>query len=157
EYREWIREHARHPDDARHARCIRGLDAVEALLPTLPEAPAAWAALHARGLRAWEHEVHRRQRGDLVGTYEARDEGMADTLLAMRRLRFRGAGVVVWPHSRHIALRGEQIGGVAGHWRSMGSWLRERLGEAWRPVALLAWDADIDWLHFPDPPPARGR
>src|SRR5690606_37752073 len=61
-------------------------------------------------------------------------------------------------HNRHIALRGEQIGGVAGHWRSMGSWLRERLGEAWRPIALLAWDADIDWLqHIPDAPPARGR
>jgi erythromycin esterase len=140
--------------------CLAGVRAIDDYLTahassiiaaTSPEALAE-ARMASRGLRAWQGEAYYYM-SDSTASTSARDEGMADVLEALRALRFPNARAVVWAHNFHI---GAQQDHVAGHANSMGSFLKHRLGEAYRPIGLVGYQVDINWPHMgcgPLPPP----
>jgi erythromycin esterase len=104
----------------------------------------AEARMSSRGLRAWEGEAFT-YNSDLPASMVARDEGMADVFQALRALHFPNARVVVWAHNFHISAHQDEVQYPFSNAKSMGSFLKERLGDDYRPIGLLAYQVDINW------------
>jgi erythromycin esterase-like protein len=136
------------PDDLRHREvshtpCIAALDGVDRFLADLPATEAVtWARIHARGLRAFEDEVHQRLADDLRGSRDARDAGMADVLLARATLEHPGARVAVMAHNAHL-VSGAPAPWQPWEWTTVGRHLRARLGDSWAAVATIARDVEV--------------
>ncbi len=80
--------------------------------------------------------------GNLPGTYEARDKGMAANFLALRDLLAPGAKSVIWAHNGHIAKEWEEALPVTHKYytaKVMGSFLKSALGDEYFSMALLAY------------------
>lgn len=78
-------------------------------------------------------------------SYEARDEGMAEGFGVLRALRAPGQRVAIVAHNEHIMRRRDQLETNGYDWKSMGSWLGERLGDAYAPVGLFAHRVAYNW------------
>jgi erythromycin esterase len=100
------------------------------------------ARMATRSLRAWEGQVYH---SDVAASMAARDEGMADVFTALRALRFPDARVVVWAHNFHISAHQDEVEYPYDHAKSMGSFLKDRLGDSYRPVGLVGYHVDINW------------
>jgi erythromycin esterase-like protein len=141
-----------------HAACLAGLDALDAWIAANEEAVIAassteeleYARIRSIGLRSWELQMFHFYDGgvdpDLVQMLEGRDRGMADVLLRMRALRSPGARVAVWAHNTHLAMAQPSVRGHYAGARSMGTFLREIVGDDYAPIALIGYDVQIDWL-----------
>jgi erythromycin esterase len=82
-----------------------------------------------------------------AGSYQARDSAMAEMLLRLHALHTPGKKTIVWAWNWHIARRYEELRAVGndehGHLPrqgalAMGSFLHERLGADYLPIALIA-------------------
>lgn len=78
-------------------------------------------------------------------SYEARDEGMADGFSTLHALRAPGKRAAIVAHNSHIMARRGEIVSRRDGWRSMGTWLGERLGDRYAPVGLVAHRVEYDW------------
>lgn len=80
-------------------------------------------------------------------SYEARDLGMADGVDVMRAVHAPGKRVALVAHNDHIMRARDELVINAGdyEWKSMGSWLGERLGDAYAPVGLFARRVEYNW------------
>lgn len=137
-------------DAAAHAQCIAGITDMESWIAgsaaALQAASSAAAVEKARialiSLRAWEDQLWVPD----PGGYQARDSGMAQTLLRLHALHTPGRKTAVWAWNWHIARRYEEVRG----WnddpqavvprqgaRAMGSFLNDALGADYLPVALI--------------------
>src|SRR5215831_3292464 len=137
---------------AQNQSCLDGLRAIddyfsahenEIIAATSREALAE-ARMASRSLRAWQGEAYN-YTSDLPASMVARDQGMADVLLALRALRFPSARAVVWAHNFHIAAHQEEVQYPFWGAKSMGSFLAERLGDDYGPIGLVGYQVDINW------------
>lgn len=78
-------------------------------------------------------------------SYEARDEGMADGFQVLHALRAPGKRAAIVAHNSHIMQRRGEATTRRDDWRSMGTWLGERLGARYAPVGLVAHRVEYDW------------
>lgn len=137
-------------DAAAHAQCVGGIVDVESWIAAnqaaLQAASSAAAVEEARialiSTRAWEDQLYVPD----PGGYQARDQGMAQTLLRLHALHTAGKKTVVWAWNWHIARRYEEVRG----WnddpaavvprqgaRAMGGFLHDALGADYLPIALI--------------------
>jgi erythromycin esterase-like protein len=165
QYADW---RAGRKDEARHATCVGGLGVLEAWLAereaALAAASSAAALEEARvalvGLRAFEDQLHL---GDPAG-YEARDWGMAQSVLRLHALHTPGRRAAVWAWNWHIArdypsMRGFDDDPAARvprqGARAMGTFLHEVLGaQDYVPLALTGWRVETNGGLAP---PRSGR
>jgi erythromycin esterase-like protein len=94
---------------------------------------------------------------DPIPSFEARDTGMAKTLIAMRELRSPKKRVAVIAHNTHLAHAGSAITGVWQGARVMGQILREDHKAPYEAIALAAYEVKINWGNFDQPPLADGK
>lgn len=80
---------------------------------------------------------------DYRRTNEARDHGMADVFELLAAEIAPGRRIVNFAHNGHNLRRAETIETEYG-FRSYGTWLGERMGEAYAPIGFLA--ARVDWM-----------
>ncbi|MDH3253987.1 MAG: erythromycin esterase family protein, partial [Acidobacteriota bacterium] len=99
-----------------------------------------WARIHVVGLRAWQLQSFYGDT-DLNRSYEERDRGMAYIAQKIRELRFPEAKTALWAHNGHISMGGDYIPGVD----TMGTFLKRDLGDAYEPIGLVSYQANIDW------------
>jgi erythromycin esterase len=131
--------------------CLFGLDAIDSYLATHEAAltaasspdSVALAKMAARSLRAWQGEAYN-YAGNPTASYAARDLGMADTFEALRALRFPTQKVVIWAHNYHISMHADEVTGDVPA-RSMGTNLKERLGDDYQPIGLVGYRVAINW------------
>jgi erythromycin esterase len=142
-------------DTIAHETCHRGIDQLDAWIAqnagALASATSAAAVEEARiallGLRSFEDALWLPG----AGSYQARDRGMAETLLRVHALRTPGKKTVVWAWNWHIARRYEELRTLEpdphGHAprlgaRAMGSFLHDALGSDYLPVALIGYTVE---------------
>ncbi len=109
----------------------KGLLLADGVVAGLKERMGAWEAgtaekvmLDARMTRQyfWRYSG--------VDPYMARDKVMADTVLALLEQAGEGARGILWAHNGHVGM--EDIFGF----RSQGGYLREALGQGYRPIGF---------------------
>ncbi len=135
--------------------CTAGLDATETYLndhkseiigQTSDEA-FELALVHLVGLRAWELQIYYFY-SDVIQSYEGRDQGMAYVLLKFRDLYYPGKKIAVWAHDWHLAMHADRIRncslGNQGS-RSMGTFLKTSVGDAYQPIGLVGYEVSINW------------
>ena len=137
--------------DASNEQCLRGLAAAEELIDQEADQHTArispqdleYARLRVVGVRSRQGQVYYWGLGDVVGSSESRDSGMAYAFGVLRRLRYGDVKTVVWAHNYHIAKDAR-----ASSWetKTMGSFLRETFGSSYVALALIANISEIDWL-----------
>jgi erythromycin esterase-like protein len=142
-----------------HASCMEGLDAFADYLGREREAQSegdspselARAELALRSARAWQVEVFYIESNsgnpnvDRARSFEARDEGMYQTLRWQREHRVPEERVMLWAHNSHIARRNGTVEGPWGGAKDLGQHLSEDLGDAYRAVGLVGYDVHINW------------
>jgi erythromycin esterase-like protein len=143
-------------DAAAHDACINGIAALESwidanagvLAAATSPADVEEARVALIGLRAWEDQLWVAD----PGGYQARDQGMAQTLLRLQALHAPGRRTIVWAWNWHIARRYEEVRGFnddpAAHVprqgaRAMGSFLHDALGADYLPIALIAYRIEM--------------
>jgi erythromycin esterase len=139
-------------DEGDHVACLEVLDELAlrfddeeaALVAATSEEAMAYAWIHLVGLRSWEGEIYLYE-SDYVGSYAARDVGMADVFLRMWDLRAPGERVALWAHNWHIAAHTENMVASSVPATNMGGFLDDTLGDAYAPIGLLAYDISINW------------
>ncbi|MBN1947070.1 MAG: erythromycin esterase family protein [Bradymonadales bacterium] len=140
------------PND--HEACWAALEAVEGyfdqhseeIITTTSEEELAWARVYLVGLESWEQSIWLDNQEDWVGSYEARDHGMAQVFREIWRLRHPESRVAIWAHNWHIAcLAHEMVGQLTGA-KSMGTFLAEELGDDYLAIGLTGYDVWIDWF-----------
>ena len=96
---------------------------------------------------------------DQKKSFESRDEAMAEGGALMRTLRARGKPVALVAHNDHILRARDELDTRNYDWKSMGSWLAERWGDAYAPIGLFARNVAIDWdgSGATDLPPRKGK
>jgi erythromycin esterase len=136
-------------DEADHGACVGALNAVQSyfdeheaeLVAGTSAEELAWARLSLVSLRAWEFEVFFGD--DHARSSSARDEGMALVFQAMKQLRNPDDRVAVWAHNWHIAYRTDEMNPQVG--LSMGSHLRQALGDSYFAIGLVGYAVSIQW------------
>ncbi|MCA9491366.1 MAG: erythromycin esterase family protein [Myxococcales bacterium] len=131
---EWLRAwNEAHPEDPVHFVGFDVQDRIAELEAVAASDEPAWSAL------AEETLVVRRALEDLRGDElsVARDEGMTDTLLALREILAPGARTVVMAHNAHLMRRGSET-----HFRNLGEHLSERLGDDYVAIGLVGQRVD---------------
>jgi erythromycin esterase len=131
-----------------HKACVRALDQVDQLLKRLDPSDAVqparaaveWAKIHALGLRAWEDEAYYEQRNGWR-SYEARDRGMANAFLRIRKLKVGAAKTAIWAHNSHIAKQSRLTFGGS----TMGTFLEKPLRHNYVNIALTSVRPSINW------------
>jgi len=139
-------------DEEDHGACLEVLDELairfddeeDALVAATSAEALAYGWIHLIGLRSWEGEIYL-YTSDVVGSYAARDEGMADVFLRMWELRAPGERVALWAHNWHIAAHTEAMVSSSVPAANMGGHLDDVLGDAYAPIGLLAYDVSINW------------
>ena len=136
--------------DSTHQACLESLAAVDQLFSDPGSAAEiarrtsatdlGWARINLLSLRAWEDAIYYLGR-DRKLSFEARDKGMADVLLALRNLLYPKAKTLVWAANVHIARNWDAATGEL----SMGTHLGRKLGRDYLPVALAGYDVGVDW------------
>ncbi len=147
----------------RHRQCLEGLDAASNTLAqgtdSLSEEVRAALRVALRSLRASEDlhyysafpDAAGQPRGvepDMLRCFEARDKGMADTLVMMRDLHARGKRVVVIAHNTHIAESQDRFEVAAYQGiRSMGTFLAQGVStsEGYRAIGISAFETWVNW------------
>ncbi len=138
-------------DEADHAACVEALHGVQSyfddheadLVADTSAEALAWGRLSLVSLRAWEHQTHYRYRGDQELSGNARDQGMAQVFQAMKQLRNPDDRVAIWAHNWHIAYQSDEMNPVYG--LSMGSHLKQALGDDYFAVGLVGYEVYIKW------------
>jgi erythromycin esterase-like protein len=103
------------------------------------------AELASMGLRAWQGEAFY-YNSDLTKSYQSRDLGMADVFTKVRGERFSGVKTVVWAHNYHLRMAGADVTGTSAVGAvTMGTVLKQRLADAYFPIAQVGYDIGIDW------------
>lgn len=138
----------------RHQACVDALAALDAyvtanvasLTAATSAADVELTRIAVLSLRANDGEYFDFSR-DPVKSYEARDDGMAETLLRMRALRAPAAKTVIWAHNRHVMRKGDALVPAPNDiaWHSMGSSLADALGEKYAPIGLFAHRVEYNW------------
>ena len=161
---EWQDLQAGIRNQPKHDACLGGIAAMEGWITnnaaTLTAATTARALEEARldliALRAWEGALYLGE----PGGYESRDFGMAQLVQRIPALYAPGKKSVVWAWNWHIARRYEEVRGwnenpeelLPRHTaRSMGSFLRENLGGAYVPIALIGYRVECTSCVGPPP------
>lgn len=143
----------------RYRQCDEGLKAIEALfaderdelIEATSEKDFLMAELRLVGLRAWMDAAyyHFGREEPALGN-EARDRGMAFAVRRLRRFRCPGARTAVWAHNMHLTKANHRIGGESDDstrpgGRSMGTFLAEHFGTAYRAIALVGRYVETNW------------
>lgn len=137
----------------RYRACDEGLEAIERLFATerdeLIEATSRrdveYAEVRLVGLRAWMDLVY--YEFGLENTprsVQARDRAMAFALRRMHRMRCPEARTAVWAHNMHLNRANDRIDAKNGA-RSMGTFLADELGDAYRALGLIGRDVRTNW------------
>ncbi|MFO0667499.1 MAG: erythromycin esterase family protein [Polyangiaceae bacterium] len=146
---------------ARDLACRQGLDQLEKEM-TLHEGAYAMASsavtvarakLGVRNLRAQQKSIIS---ANIADAFEARDQGMHDSILSLREIHAPGKKAVVMAHNGHIAHNQEAAWLKANGYprrRAMGALLRTTLGTKYRTVGQVAYETKINWGAQPDPKP----
>jgi Erythromycin esterase len=138
------------PED-KYQQCLAALDAVDALFARDEQSIVRqtsrwdfeWARISLVGVRAWEGQMYYYQGTgrDRTLANQRRDVGMAYVLQTIRRLRYPNQKTIVWAHNAHIG----KDTPYSYYAKNMGAYLRESLGANYAAVALVSFQADIDW------------
>lgn len=131
-------------------RCMSALDRVlehfeleeAAILEIVSREDLEWARIHAVGLQAWEDQIFYLD-SDFDKSFEARDRGMAYVAEAIREIRFPEARTALWAHNAHVS-KGRFLPSA----RSMGAFLKSSFKKRYKSIALIAYEASIDWPGF---------
>ncbi len=146
-----------------HQACLDGLarlegffnDREDALVARTSAEEFAWAQINLVGLRAWENAQYYSLRDHYGLAMQSRDEGMAYVFQAIKQLRNPDDRATIWAHNWHIAFDGQNIPGY-DRARTMGTYLRDALGDAYFVLGLVGYDVSINWPGVgsgPLPPP----
>jgi erythromycin esterase len=156
-----------------HEACLDALAGVNlwldnhaaSLTEELGQTALGYLKIHVIGLRAYQEAWFAKGTGDVPMTFQARDKGMADVLLALRSLEFPEAKVIVWGHDWHIAYATHEISEPAVPMapipvgihaaKGMGVFLREVLGTDYLAIGMHAYQLNVNWpgLRIGDLPP----
>ncbi len=136
-----------------HTACVAALDAVQSyfddheaeLVADTSEEALQWARISLISLRAWEYEMYY-DTDAFEQSMSARDQGMAQVFLAMKQLRNPNDRVAIWAHNWHIAAHSDEMLPDIGV--SMGSHLKQTLGDDYFPVGLVGYEVSINWPGF---------
>jgi erythromycin esterase len=136
----------------RHEACLTAvadvtswLDANEAkLVAASSKEELTLAKLATRALRANDGEYFY-MLTDSRKSFEARDEGMADAFEVLRSLRAPNQRVAIIAHNDHIMRKRDLVKAPGYEWKSMGTWLGDRLGAKYAPVGLFAYRVELNW------------
>lgn len=134
--------------------CTTGIDALDAYLAGhaagLTAASSAgalgWANIASIGLRSWQGQQFY-QKTQVGTSYASRDVAMASILERTRDLAFPGAKTIVWAHNVHLAERHTEVTGEPqlGPFTTMGTVLKQDLGDAYQAFALIGYDVHTNW------------
>jgi erythromycin esterase-like protein len=136
-----------------YAACTAGLDAIDAYLTANQPALVAAttldrfqrAQLASVGLRAWQGEAYYFN-SNLLLSYQARDDAMAQAFLTLRAERYPGVKAIAWAHNYHLRQSGKTVSGVnAVGARTMGMGIASAVGDDYFPIGQVAYDLAIDW------------
>ncbi|MCC6808216.1 MAG: erythromycin esterase family protein [Deltaproteobacteria bacterium] len=123
----------------RYDACMQELQALKAVL----DARGGESAFHARAaiesFRAWESYVYLRSNGKAAAAFDAWEQGNV-ALLDLYRLRSgEGTKTVIFAHAVSVARATGDIAGYKGA-KSLGATLQRKLGDAYLPIAVMAYD-----------------
>ena len=165
--------------DEKHRACLAALEEAQEVLDAHRAAPGGAAldeeferaGLRVVGLRAFEGLVYHARGGDVAAGYESRDRGMAHVFRWFRERYHQSDKIAIWAHNWHVATATHLIAapfdppppvGYGG--RSMGTLLREALGERYFAIGLVGYRVSINWkglhegpIHVPTEASVEGR
>lgn len=137
---------------ARHTACLDAASAASAYMTANAAALEASSSHEETELARFAVRAIKGNEGiyfhgwnDLRKSFESRDEGMADGFVVLRALRAPGKRVAIVAHNEHIMRKRDVLVTDGYDWKSMGSFLAERLGEKYAPVGLFAYRVRINW------------
>jgi erythromycin esterase len=147
---------AQRVDEDDHQACLSALDELETYFDghedeLIAESSAdalAWARINLAGLRAWQGQRYYAEIGNNELEGQSRDEGMAHVFQAIKALRNADDRVVIWAHNWHIAYSADTLADDAVRARTMGSFLKEALGDSYFALGLVAYEVYINWPGF---------
>jgi erythromycin esterase len=119
-----------------NAAALEGKTSAEAL---------EWARIAVIGLRSWQGEKYY-YNSDIEKSYESRDVAMAEIFQRTRALLFPDTKTIVWAHNYHLTEQHDDVtGGGLDHAITMGTVLKDELGDTYQAVALLGYAVEINW------------
>ncbi len=146
---------ARDIDEESHAACNEGLDAVLAaytaneadILSLSSPSDLAWARMSVDSLRSYDEAVFQNAfENDVAAANAARDVGMAAVFQAMMEQRHPGQKAVIWAHNWHISQAHDEVAqGSLPFTTSMGTLLRQEMGDDYRAIGLAAYQISTNW------------
>ena len=107
------------------------------------------ASMALRAIETWEDQIFFRST-DPARSLVARDQGMADTFMALRSLRFPTAKAILWAHDGHLMSHAQTAAGLFAEDGEMvmGTFLKEQLGDSYQAFALIGYQVDINWPGY---------
>jgi len=132
--------------DADNASCLAGIDTLDKLITSKSDATKddwRWISIDAVGIRSQQGEFYYAK--DVVKSYQARDVGMAYDIDAFHDMLAPGKKTILWAHNAHLANNLAAVPAEQGGFHNMGSYLMQRHGADYAPIALVGWNVVYHW------------
>lgn len=136
--------------EADQLKCMGGLKDVEKALTGFSDETASWALVDLLSLLGNQEQYFYLTR-DKRASYEVRDQKMALTFDAIRKLTDPKGKAVIWAHNLHLALNYKVVN--SPYWpgsNSFGYYLRQLYSRDYVPIALTGYKVAFHWPGAPD-------